>query len=95
MEIMVRVAAVYLLVLNIIGFAVMGIDKNRARKNKWRIKEKTLFFIAAIGGCVGSILGMLIFHHKTKHMSFMIGMPFILILQGIIVSYLYFSLAFS
>lgn len=71
----------YVLIINIIGFMIMGIDKSRAKRNQWRIRENTLFFIAAIGGSIGSILGMKNFHHKTKHNSFKYGMPCILILQ--------------
>ena len=71
----------YLLLVNIIGFALMFIDKKRAQKNQWRIKEATLFLTAAIGGSIGSMLGMKVFRHKTKHLSFLIGMPAILIIQ--------------
>ena len=70
-----------LLVMNILGFALMGIDKKKAEAGKWRIPEKTLFLVAALGGSVGSILGMKTFRHKTKHKSFTIGMPAILIFQ--------------
>jgi len=86
MKILDYIVITYLIILNIIGFAIMGIDKNRAKKNKWRIKEKTLFFVAAIGGSVGSIIGMKQFRHKTKHKNFVFGMPLILILQ--IISYI-------
>ena len=71
----------YLLIINLAGCLSMGIDKQRARKHRWRIPEKTLFFIAALGGSVGSILGMQLFRHKTKHLSFCLGMPMILALQ--------------
>ncbi len=63
----------------------MGIDKYRAKKNEWRVKEKTLFFLAAVGGSVGSILGMQCFHHKTKHYRFVYGMPVLLILQILLI----------
>ncbi len=72
---------VYLLSLNLIGFVIMGIDKWRARKQAFRVPEATLFLIALIGGSIGSILGMYAFRHKTRHLSFVIGMPLILILQ--------------
>lgn len=75
----------YLLLINIVGFALMGIDKERAKKRKWRIKEKNLFLVAFIGGSFGSILGMHFFRHKTKHMKFLIGMPLILVLHVIII----------
>ena len=71
----------YVLLINFIGFLLMGIDKAKARRNKWRIPEKTLFLAAILGGSVGSILGMHIFRHKTKHTTFVIGMPCILLLQ--------------
>ena len=71
----------YFILVNIIGFALMGIDKRRARKNAFRIPEATLFSVAIIGGSLGSIVGMQLFRHKTAHLSFMIGMPVILLLQ--------------
>ena len=71
----------YLIIANLAGFLLMGIDKRKARKNKWRIPEKTLFVTALLGGSIGSILGMRVFRHKTKHTAFVIGMPCILLLQ--------------
>ncbi|MGL4772290.1 MAG: DUF1294 domain-containing protein [Clostridium sp.] len=72
---------VYLIIINVCGFLIMYIDKSRARSNSWRIKESTLFFIALIGGSLGSILGMNFFRHKTKHLSFKLGLPAILVIQ--------------
>ena len=72
------------MILNIAGFIVMGMDKRRAIKHAFRIPEATLFTIAIIGGSVGSILGMYVFRHKTRHASFVYGMPAILILQIIL-----------
>ena len=69
----------YLLVTNLLGFILMGIDKRKARKRLWRIPEATLFIIALIGGSIGSLAGMYFFHHKTRHWYFVYGMPFILI----------------
>ena len=74
----------YPVILTISGFCSMGIDKSRAKKIQWRIQEKTLFLIALLGGSVGSILGMYSFRHKTKHRSFVYGMPAILLLQVIL-----------
>ncbi len=74
----------YAVIINFIGFALMGIDKRRARKNAFRIPEATLFAVAVIGGSIGSILGMQIFRHKTKHWYFKIGMPAILLFQILI-----------
>lgn len=71
----------YFAAVNLIGFALMGIDKYKAKKRAFRIPEATLFIIAAIGGSIGSIIGMYAFRHKTRHRSFVYGMPFILIVQ--------------
>ena len=68
-------------ILNVITFLVYGIDKWKAKKNKWRIPEKTLMTVAVIGGSIGSLLGMYTFRHKTQHPKFTIGIPFILALQ--------------
>ena len=71
----------YFIIMNLIGFALMGIDKYRAKKRSFRIPEATLFIVAIIGGSIGSIIGMYAFRHKTRHWYFVYGMPFILILQ--------------
>ncbi len=79
----------YLLIVNVIGFVLMFVDKKRAQSNRWRIKEATLFLVAAIGGSIGSMLGMKVFRHKTKHLSFLIGMPAIFIVQvALVVGYM-------
>ena len=85
MIIQTKIFAGYVLVMSIIGFLSMYIDKRKAIKHQWRISEKTLFIIALLGGSIGSNLGMTICRHKTKHWYFVIGMPVILILQIIIV----------
>ncbi len=86
-------AAGYLCLINIITLIVYGIDKNRAKREKYRISEKTLIILAAVGGSIGAAAGMRIFHHKTKKPKFFIGIPVILILQiGLIaVVYVLFS----
>ncbi|MCH5268096.1 MAG: DUF1294 domain-containing protein [Lachnospiraceae bacterium] len=71
----------YVLIVNCIGLFVMFEDKRRARKHLYRIPEKTLFFVSLIGGSIGTWMGMYLFHHKTKHWYFVMGMPLILILQ--------------
>lgn len=76
--------SLYFTVLNITGFALMGIDKRRARKHAFRIPEATLFTVAVIGGSAGTILGMYFFHHKTRHWYFVYGLPLILIIQIIL-----------
>ena len=73
--------AVYLVIVNCVGFAAMGIDKGKAKRGAWRIPEKTLFLLSIIGGSVGTWLGMYAFHHKTKHWYFVVGMPLILVVQ--------------
>ncbi|WP_340820165.1 DUF1294 domain-containing protein [Methanolobus sp. WCC4] len=71
----------YLLLVNLVAFALMGIDKRKAKKNKYRISEKTLFMSAIVGGSVGSLIGMYFFRHKTRHPQFQIGMPLILLIH--------------
>ena len=71
----------YLLLINAAAFLLMLVDKLKARKNRWRIPERTLFGSALLGGSIGAILGMYTFRHKTKHLSFTLGMPAILIAQ--------------
>ena len=81
----------YLLIVNVLGFVLMFVDKKRAQNNQWRIKEATLFLTAAIGGSIGSMLGMKVFRHKTKHLSFLIGMPAIFIVQvALVIGYFVF-----
>jgi len=83
---------IYLLLINLAGFLSMMIDKQKAKKSKWRIPERTLFLLAILGGSIGSNLGMQVFRHKTKHWYFVIGMPLILILQIVLVCYLIWGL---
>lgn len=73
----------YLAFINILAFVCFGIDKQKAIAHQWRISEKTLLGIAICGGSVGAILGMRFFRHKTQHAKFALGLPAILILQGI------------
>jgi len=80
---------IYILVINMIAFGAMGLDKFKAQKGMWRTKEKTLFILAAIGGCIGAIAGMYTFRHKTKHNQFVYGMPIILIAQIVGIVYLF------
>lgn len=78
---MIPAVSIYILLINLIAFVVFGIDKRKARKGQWRVPESTLFILAIIGGSIGALLGMLVFHHKTKHRKFTIGIPLILALQ--------------
>ncbi|MEE0203754.1 MAG: DUF1294 domain-containing protein [Oscillospiraceae bacterium] len=84
----------YLLAVNLLLFAVMGIDKYKAKHQLWRIPERTLFVLAAIGGSLGGILGMRLFHHKTLHPQFRYGFPAILILQLILAGFLVYHFFF-
>lgn len=81
---------IYICVINIIGFILMGADKKKAVQGKWRIRESTLFLVSIIGGSVGTLAGMFFFHHKTKKWYFRIFMPLILILHIVIAAVLIF-----
>ncbi len=81
----------YLLAVNIYSFIVMGLDKWKAKNKAYRVSENTLLLNAILGGSFGSILGMYIFHHKTKKKKFFIGIPIIIILQIL----LYFNIKYK
>ncbi len=72
---------IYFIIINLIGFFTMWLDKRKAKKGVWRIPEKTLFIITALGGGIGTIAGMYTFRHKTKKIQFVIGFPLITILE--------------
>ena len=72
---------IYYLIINLTGFAIMGIDKRKAIKGAYRIPEATLFCVALLGGALGTKLGMNLFRHKTKHWYFVVGMPLIFFAQ--------------
>ena len=76
----------YLLVINLEGFALMGIDKSRARRGRRRIAEATLFIVAALGGSLGVLCGMYAFRHKTLHTSFTVGIPLLLFFQAVLIT---------
>jgi uncharacterized membrane protein YsdA (DUF1294 family) len=76
------------LVMNIVGFILMGVDKSRAKKHQYRIQEKTLWLVAFLGGAVGSTAGMKYFRHKTKHVQFKFGFPLLAIIELILFIYL-------
>lgn len=77
----------YFVIINIIGFLIMFIDKQKAKRGAWRIPEKTIFIITALGGGIGTIAGMYAFRHKTQKLQFVIGLPFITILEIILIVY--------
>lgn len=76
-----QLLGLYLLLVNLTAFAVMGADKRRARRGAWRISEKTLFLPAVLGGALGGVLGMWVFRHKTRHWYFRWGFSLLLALQ--------------
>lgn len=85
---MTSVVSAYLVFVNVIAFLVYGVDKLKARKGHWRISEATLLLLAIVGGSIGAWLGMKAWHHKTKHLKFMYGLPAILLLQLALAVYL-------
>ena len=78
----------YLLAVNITTFLVYGIDKYKAKKERWRISEATLLLMAVIGGSIGAWAGMRLWHHKTMHKKFKYGIPLIIIMQIALAVYL-------
>ena len=80
----------YFIVINIFGFFIMWLDKRKAKKGAWRIPEKTLFIITALGGGIGTIAGMYTCRHKTQKIQFVIGFPFITILEIVTIIYFVF-----
>ena len=81
---MIKFVLFYFILINLVGIIIMAYDKRRAVMRKWRVPEAHLFFIALIFGSLGSIIGMYLFHHKTKHLKFTLGMPLILLIQVVI-----------
>ena len=81
---------IYVIIINIIAFLAMFIDKKKAQKGKWRISEKALFILVLLGGGIGGIAGMYTFRHKTKKLNFVIGFPAILIFEVAIIIYFVF-----
>ena len=76
--------------MNALTFALYGIDKSRARRGAWRIRESTLLGMAACFGSLGALLGMYVFHHKTKHRAFALGVPALLLVQAVLLAALLF-----
>lgn len=83
---------IYLLIINAAAFLLMLIDKQKAKKNRWRIPESTLMLTATLGGSIGALAGMYTFRHKTKHLKFTLGIPAILVIQILLGGYLAYTL---
>ena len=81
--------SLYLFLVNALGFILMLADKQKAKKNKWRIREATFFAVAAIGGSIGVYLGMYTFRHKTRHPTFTVGIPAIMICQFLLIAVIF------
>lgn len=79
----------YVLVVNVVAFVAYGIDKWKAKRGMWRIPESTLLLLAVVGGSLGALLGMRIWHHKTKHAKFRYGLPLIILAQLGLICYLH------
>jgi uncharacterized membrane protein YsdA (DUF1294 family) len=84
-----KIAIIYLLAINLLTFITYGIDKWKAKHRKWRISESTLLLLAVVGGSIGALLGMKNFRHKTQHKKFTLGVPILLIIQIIVVGYVF------
>ena len=76
-----RLLPLWLALMSLVLFAVMGADKRRAKAGSWRVPEKTLFLLALLGGAIGGVLGMRTFRHKTKHWYFAWVFPILALLQ--------------
>lgn len=90
MQIVEIIILLYMAVMNLIGFFLMGIDKMKARKHRRRVPERTFFVIGILSGSVGVFLGMQVFRHKTRHMKFVAGIPVLIaaqIIAGLLLTY--------
>ena len=81
------IVLVVVFVMSVIAFAAFGLDKYKAKTDRWRTKEKTLFLFAILGGGIGAFWGMQVFRHKTKHTQFVVGIPLIMIIQLILIAF--------
>ena len=78
---MMKWALLWVLALSLADFVLMGVDKRRAKRGAWRVKERTFFLLALLGGSPGALLGMWTFRHKTRHWYFKFGLPALLLAQ--------------
>ena len=84
------IALQYLAIINVATFFTYGLDKWKAKRSRWRIREAALLTLAVLGGSIGAWLGMKVWHHKTQHKKFKVGIPIIIIVQAIIIWYFFF-----
>ena len=87
-----KIIIIYLAVINVATFFTYGIDKLKARKNKWRVREASLLLLAVLGGSIGALLGMKVWHHKTMHKKYKYGVPAIIVVQIAVIGYLLMKL---
>ena len=87
-----EIIIIYLTSINVATFITYGIDKMKVKRSKWRIREASLLLLAVLGGSIGALLGMKVWHHKTMHKKFKYGVPAILIVQMAIIGYLLMKL---
>ena len=86
-----HIVLMYLAVINVVTFFMFGIDKWKAKKSKWRVRETALLGLAVLGGSIGAWLGMKVWHHKTLHKKFKYGIPVIIIIQLVLSVYLIYE----
>ncbi len=89
MDIIFYLITAYLTIINIVAICITAYDKHAARKDKWRVRESTLMLISALGGSIGMYITMQLVRHKTRHLKFMLGIPVILIIQVILVIFIW------
>ena len=82
-----HVILIYVVIINVVTFFIYGIDKWKAKKSRWRIREAALLGLAVLGGSIGAWVGMKVWHHKTLHKKFRFGVPAIIIVQLLIIGY--------
>lgn len=92
---MLKWLALWVLFWSILDYILMGVDKWKAKRERWRVPEKTFFLVALLGGSLGAILGMYAFHHKTRHWYFKWGLPAILLAQIALGGWLYWHFFLS
>ena len=86
-----KIICAWLLLWSVVAFIAMGADKRKAKKGAWRVPEATLFIFALLGGALGATLGMHVFHHKTKHWYFRLGLPLLVLVWAGLLAWLHFG----